>query len=483
MGCTDADPVNVRLSQKNQNDEPHNFAAVELTGHPAILVAFSGGGSRATALGLSVLQELGRYSYVTQEGNRSLVDDIRAVSSVSGGSVAAAYFVYKYPDKIDDLRSRFLEKDNMAALEWEAAFPITWLRLALTKYTRIEALQELFARRLFGDVKFAAINEPDKPILILNSTDMASGEVFAFTPSRFDDICSDLDALPLSTAVAASADFPVALSPMTLQNYSKDCAVHPPIPGWVTYDLSPDSLARYIDIEEYKRARYTASLRHLDRSGQPTSDPAKSPYRDIEYIHLLDGGVADNVGAHSLVPLFSKNYGAGHMFDAIQKGDLKKLVILTVNARSDPASRLNADPATPGIITSVGSVTSVPIDATTAAVNALVREAGFTLAEQRLIAPRDAKVRSLEVYDIAIDFDQIPDQEWQLRDQVKKIPTTWTLPSRDLDAIDMAAQMMLQQNPCFQRLLTDLGIRRNFIDANRAKFCTTRPPDSPDPAR
>lgn len=471
--CASSGPVNTPLTGKSTNAEPHDFSKPELADHPVILAAFSGGGSRAAALGLSVLQELGRYGYKKNQTDYRLTDDIKAVSSVSGGSVAAAYFVLKYPGPIDDLRAKFLEQDNMAALEWEAAFPVTWFRLVFTKYTRVEAMQDLLAERLFGQANFAAVNRPVKPLLILNATDMASGQVFTFTSDMFDTLCSDLDAMPLSAAVAASADFPVALSPMTIENFSKNCAAKPAVPGWVDYDLTPASLARDLDLDEFRRAQYIAALRHLDSARQP-ADPANSPYRDIEYIHLLDGGVADNVGAHSLIPLFTKNYAAGHLFDAIQKGYAKRLVILTINARGEVPSSLDTDATTPGMITSVGSITRVPIEATTAAVNALVHEADFAIAEQRLLAPPDANIRRLEVYDIGIDFDQLPDSEKALRGRVKEIPTSWNLTSAELDDIDQAARILLDQQPCFQKLLSDMGISATFIDQHRAAFCTTR---------
>jgi NTE family protein len=473
--CTTADPVNVPL-QQGQNTEPHRFSAEAINHRPVILLAISGGGSRATALGLSVLQALREYDYARDGKRIRLIDDIRAVSSVSGGSVVAAYFVMAGPDRVDDLRKNFLARDNMATLEWEAAFPITWFRLAFTKYTRNEALADLFKQRLFGDTNFAAINSADRPILLLNATDMSSGEVFSFTPDMFDNICSDLGAMPLATAVAASANFPIALSPMTIRNFSKGCAAPPPVPGWMSYALTNPDL-RLIDLEEYKRARYAASLRHLDGDAHPTNDPGKSPYRDVEHIHLMDGGVADNVGAHALIPLFAKEYGAGKLFNAINFGDLDQLVVITVNARSDQPNPLDQDPDTPGVVASVNSVTSVPIDATTAAVNALVREAGTTFVTLQAMAPKGANIRKLKIYDITIDFDQIPDSEAPLRNTVKTIPTSWTLTTAQLDAIDKAAGLMLQRNPCFRRLVTDLGIQKDGIDATGTSSCVTRPPD------
>ena len=57
---------------------------------PLILVAVSGGGSRAAALGWVILKEVAKFRYPASSPSRSLVDDIAVVSSVSGGSVIAA---------------------------------------------------------------------------------------------------------------------------------------------------------------------------------------------------------------------------------------------------------------------------------------------------------------------------------------------------------------------------------------------------------
>src|SRR6185437_7160412 len=72
--------------------------------------------------------------------------------------------------------------------------------------------------------------------LILNAADMVEGVPFSFTQNNFDLLCSDLSKVKLSTAVAASAAFPVALSPVTLKNYSR-CPAQPAAdwpPQWVT---------------------------------------------------------------------------------------------------------------------------------------------------------------------------------------------------------------------------------------------------------
>ena len=83
---------NQRLSAGQTNPERRAIEVSHLD-RPLILVAMSGGGSRAAALGWVVLRELSRYHYTTTDGaSRALIDDIAVVSSVSGGSVIAAHF-------------------------------------------------------------------------------------------------------------------------------------------------------------------------------------------------------------------------------------------------------------------------------------------------------------------------------------------------------------------------------------------------------
>ena len=59
---------------------------------PVILMTFSGGGSRAAALAESVLREMSQTSYAGVDGPHALTEDVKLISSVSGGSVTAAWF-------------------------------------------------------------------------------------------------------------------------------------------------------------------------------------------------------------------------------------------------------------------------------------------------------------------------------------------------------------------------------------------------------
>ena len=146
-GCEGTRIENVPLQAGQGNPERRSLQPLS-AGRPAILMTFSGGGSRAAALAAAVLQEMASTSYAAVDGVHPLTMDIKAVSSVSGGSVTAAWFgLNRDPDHPDgrmaELRSQFLTQDNMRELELDAVNPVTWFRLAVGGFTRIEALEDL----------------------------------------------------------------------------------------------------------------------------------------------------------------------------------------------------------------------------------------------------------------------------------------------------------------------------------------------------
>lgn len=435
---------------------------------PVILVAFSGGGSRAAALGWVVLRELRRYGYPSAGITRLLTDDIAVVSSVSGGSVIAAHFALSGAQGLDRFEPDFLAPDNTRSLGAGALNPL----VLATGATRSDLVEELLDRQLFSGRTFAELNQPNKPYLILNATDMASGEVFAFTPQRFDDICSDLDAQPISSGVAASAAVPVIFTPIALQNYSVDHCRGRAIPAWVKNRLN-GRFAPYLNIEAYKLARYANDLRRgTDR------------YREIDYVYLLDGGLADNLAVHGLLDAVSSPYAAAivappagqggraaTLLRAINEGRIQKIAVIVVNARAEPPNDISTSPDRPGVIGMIGSVTSLPIDANTSSVGAQI---DTLLAELNAGGSSSgaAAFAGLNVYRIVIDFDQLrvsdPSQR-ALRDQAKQIPTLWTITKANLDVVDKAGTLLLRQHPCFQRLLVDLSIPNDFVDADFAR--------------
>ena len=455
-----------------QSNPERRAVDVSHADRPLILVAISGGGSRAAALGWVVLRELRQYRYTTADSaSRRLIDDIAVVSSVSGGSVIAAHFALRGPDGLDRFEPDFLAPDNTGTLGMQALNPLTWFSAS-----RSDLVEQLLDRQLFNQKTFAELNQPGKPYLILNATDMAAGEVFAFTPQRFDDICSDLDAQAISTGVAASAAVPVLFTPIAFRNYSAEHCAGRPAPTWVTNRLK-GRFAPYLNLDTFKLARYANDLRHGPDS-----------FRQIDYLYFLDGGLADNLAVHGLLEAVSSPNAVpivappgaqagpgGTLLQAINSGRIKKIAVIVINARADPGNQIYQSPDRPGIVGMIGSVTSIPIDSASSSVNAQIEVllSQFNAAGGGTGgAPGDPQFAGLKVYKIAIDFDQLrandPEQR-ALRDQAKTIPTLWTISKPNLDVIQQAGTTLLHQHPCFQRLLSDLAVPADFVDTAFAR--------------
>jgi len=111
---------------------------------------------------------------------------------------------------------------------------------------------------------------------------------------------------------------------MSLRNYSyEDCKGAVPGGGWIAAELTLP-LPRYINLEEFKRARYANALRN-----------GTDAYRNEHYLHLLDGGLDDNQGVQSLTEVLASPHSPARILDAINSGHARRIVVIAVNARSD----------------------------------------------------------------------------------------------------------------------------------------------------
>ncbi len=94
-----------------------------------VVLAFSGGGTRAAAFSYGVLEFLRRTEVTTPKGKGRLLDAVDVITGVSGGSFTAlAYGLYG--DKLfADYEQRFLKRDVQGELFSRALSPKYWGRL------------------------------------------------------------------------------------------------------------------------------------------------------------------------------------------------------------------------------------------------------------------------------------------------------------------------------------------------------------------
>jgi len=274
-GCTHY-PVNAPVRRVNP-ESGYRFQTVGPTNSDDLLLmlAFSGGGTRAAALSYGVLEELRKTQVGPPGGEHWLLDDVGLISSVSGGSFTAAYYAL-WGDRIfTDFEPRFLKKHVQTGLLLRALAPWNVIRLASPGFARSDLAAEYYDRLLFNHATFGDLMaRPGRPFLSVNATDIGSGARFEFTQDEFDLLGSDLSRFSISRAVSASSAFPVLLTPIVLKNYS--AKQRRPEPEWIQNILG--------DPDASSRLKYVASQARTYVGGQR------------RFVHLLDGGLSDNLG-------------------------------------------------------------------------------------------------------------------------------------------------------------------------------------------
>ena len=266
-----------------------------------LVLAFSGGGTRAAALAYGVLQGL-RDSSITLKGEtHRLLDEIDLISSVSGGSFAAAYFGL-YKDQIfTDFEDKFLRQNIEAALFSGLLSPSLWF----SERGRTEMAIDHYDEAIFNGATFADILRQSGPAIVINASDLGYGVRFSFLQEYFDLLCSDLSSFPVARAVTASSAVPLLFNPVVLQNYD-DCA-------------QPTSLAAGRD------KSYIAKSPQLMAVVDGLNSYARKDQR--KYIHLVDGGLTDNLGLLAIYEMVEVAGGAQSFMDSIDGAIAQNFVV------------------------------------------------------------------------------------------------------------------------------------------------------------
>src|SRR4029077_19760195 len=110
-----------------------------------VILAFSGGGTRAAAFSYGVLEALRDIEVTTASGARTrLLDEVDVITGVSGGSFTALGYGL-YGDKLFDLfESSFLKRDVQGTLVRRISNPLNWAPLWSSGWGRSELAAQLY---------------------------------------------------------------------------------------------------------------------------------------------------------------------------------------------------------------------------------------------------------------------------------------------------------------------------------------------------
>jgi len=450
-GCASR-PINVPITQvdpmsgyrptvlmpKRPNHDPHTL----------FVLSFSGGGTRAAAFSYGVLEELRRTEVVVDDQNRRLIDEVDLITGVSGGSFTALAYAL-YGDRLfSEYEERFLKRDVQGTLLWRTLNPFNWWKFIGGSAGRSELAAEYYDEILFEGATFGDLLDKPGPIAIATGTDLSTGSRLAFFQNDFDLLCSDLSQVRLSRAAATSSAVPLVLSAVTFNNYGGTCGYQYPV--WVKDVADPDhrvrpagrALQRYREMQDFQNSK------------------------DRPYIHLVDGGVSDNLGVRGVLEALEELAASAAFRGEVGFGDIRRIALLVVNAHSAPKTDWDRHESPPGLLGQLLQASGVPIERYSFETIELMKDRAeimtwrreLRVARARLAgateAEAEASVPKITLHVIDVSFDAIPDPNE--RAVFMNLPTSFVLPAEDIDRLREVAGRLLRQSAEYESLVRDL---------------------------
>lgn len=187
-------------------------------------IALSGGGSRAANFSAAVLLELQDLGLFPEH--------VTALSSVSGGSLASAYYKLFSRRPIywnrETIRKRFLTNFKQPWIR-RLITPHHFIRTLVTDYSRSDIMASVLDDYLFPTSEDRIVFAPFKrfeqlvsegPKLYINASVRGAGcNIFPFLDETFHAMRSRLDTYPVAYSVMASGAFPGAFNDITVRDY------------------------------------------------------------------------------------------------------------------------------------------------------------------------------------------------------------------------------------------------------------------------
>jgi len=477
-------------------------------GQVLVLLALSGGGSRAAYFSSAVMLKLQALF-----PERDLLAEVDAISSVSGGSLPAAYYAVSRDPRDeagsvasnrvwdDETVKELMKRNYITRSVGNWFWPANIVQYWFTAFDRSDLMAQTFADNLFDvgglrkdfgrDLTFADLN-PRRPYLLINATNATGpgtlgdtdadrrrfGAVFTFTREDFrDTIGSNIADYSIARAVMASAAFPLVFPSMTLRDYR----------------AYPDGNPCYGHDDEKTRC---------DR-----------------YLHVFDGGNSDNLGLTTVKRVLLQAALDGRL------ENVKRIVVISIDAFTRPVGTpRNMPDSRDGLFSYVLDANAVSavdalLQANRTKVLAQFRERKFewdksecdsdlpSFPEALCGRLRKAKPsehgfdgsRVLDLHDklvfyhigfedvgkdvrfTEIDAETRERREVGLRDRLDAISTSLSLSDEDADALDEAVRRIVHKdNPCLRRI-RDITIDPDGVGAQQAQAvcdCTERDTNS-----
>jgi len=349
-----------------------------------IVFAFSGGGKRSAAFGYGVLKAA--HALALANGT-TLGDSIDIVTGVSGGSFTASAYAIKRDHLFDadalgphGAYDDFLTDNLTLEIAGIYLLPWKWGWVVHNNVGTNDEMADVYEQALFekpgtrDGYTFGDLAQPGRrPFLIVQATDLDDHMPVTFTQNDFDLVCNDLSQYRVARAVAASNGFPILFSPIGVEMYSFE-------KPWAK-DARPDYCPEVFTRDDYKvgpDATYDldGELNQFETGLRPADGAAVTGRKS--YLHLADGGLADNLALHGLIDLWTRldmqiTQGAATCasdrlpecaaVDKLGLRNIRNILIVSVDGEAEPTREESLNvPVISGVTRTVGTVTNAVID-------------------------------------------------------------------------------------------------------------------------
>lgn len=447
----------------NQPLQGENPALVEVTsesigaGELYVGLAFSGGGMRASAFAYGMLEELRSTATLTGTPN-GILDNVRLVSGVSGGSVTAAQFGLYGPAGMTGYRENYLITNAEKYMANSVLNPLTLVKGLAGGANGRNTFARYLDETLYKHATFGDLRARSRIKTWINATDMANNTPFLFSPETFDALCSDLSKMPISEAVAASAAFPLVFTPVVLEAHQGDCDYKEP--DWLTAARNnPEATAAM-----------KAQGRALESYGKPD---------EVKFVKLLDGGITDNFGTTGLAVERARAQAPYAPMTPEEAVRMKRMLFLIANAGVEADYGWTQKIAGPSGVGLGMSIATASMSAATRsgydAMRGELRQWETELVEWRCALPASEVKRlrastagwdctDLKLFVGQASFEAVTPA---LRARLNKVPTRLKLKTDEVDLVIEAGRLATRATPEFNGFLASLD--GNEIEARIRK--------------
>jgi NTE family protein len=412
-----------------------------------LILTFSGGGTRAAAFSYGVLEELRRTIVHAPGRPHPMLDEVDLMTGVSGGSFTALAYSLYGERLFGVYEDAFLRRDVEGELLRRLFNPFYWPRLWTEGFGRSELAAAYYDEILFHGATYGDLLGRTTPRAVAGATDLTTGQRIFFEQGMFDIICADLTKFPLSRAAAASSAVPVVLSPVALDNRGGTCGYRPP--PWMT-ELLKSPEGQHFGNRLAIRARQALQLE--DGSARP-------------YIHLVDGGLADNLALLGLIQFLQGFMDDAALRAALDVGSWRRIAIIIVNAQDAPNFDYDKHLDGPGAIALLAQSVSVPMDrysnASIAALQDMVTEWQLRVrveADARRLGQgtgSSAGLPAIEFTVVVVNFDAVADPK--MREYLQNLPTSFALPEEAVNRLRATGAQVLRDSPAFRKFVESLA--------------------------